>query len=65
MTLEQSAPSGPSLPARVFAGAVMLLGVVLVLRWLLFALLGTLQFALIVVAILAAGFWAVSAKANR
>mgnify|MGYP007131874443 FL=1 len=65
MTKEQPAPIGPSLPAQIFIGAVVLLIVVLLMRWILFTILGTLRFILIVVAIVAAGFWAITAKANR
>lgn len=65
MTTEQPAPTGPSLPAQIFIGAVVLLIVVLLMRWILFTILGTLRFILIVVAIVAAGFWAITAKANR
>ena len=65
MTTEQPASTGPSLPAQIFIGAVLLLVVVLLLRWILFTILGTLRFVLIVVAIVAAGFWAITAKADR
>ena len=65
MTSEQTASSGPSFAARIFIGAVVALVAIVVLQWVLSAVLGAIRFVLFVAVLLAAGFWAVSAKASR
>jgi len=65
MTTEESPSTGPSAAARIFIGAVVALIAVVLLRWIVLTVLGTLRFILIVIAIVAAVFWAITAKANR
>lgn len=65
MTSERTAPPGLSLPARILIGAVAALVAIVVLQWILAAVLGAIRFVLFVVVLLAAGFWVVTAKANR
>lgn len=65
MTSEQTAPPGPSLPARILIGAVAALVVIMLVQWVLAAVLGAIRFALFVVVLVAAAFWVVSAKAKR
>ena len=65
MSSEQSASPGPSLAARILIGAVLALLVIVVVQWVLAAVLGAIRFVLFLAVLLAAGFWVVSAKANR
>lgn len=65
MTSEKTASSGPSLSTRILVGAVLALVAIIVLQSLLAAVLGAIRFVLFIVVVLAAGFWAVTAKANR
>ncbi len=65
MTTEQPPSTGPSAAARICIGAVVALIAVVLLRWIVLTVLGTLRVILIVIAIVAAVFWAITAKANR
>jgi len=65
MPSEPPAPSGPSFAARVLIGAVLALVAIIVLQWVLAAVLGAIRFVLFIGVVLAAGFWVVTAKANR
>ena len=65
MSSEQSASSGPSLATRILVGAVLALLAIAVVQWVLAAVLGAIRFVLFLVVLLAAGFWVISAKANR
>ncbi|MGB1505796.1 MAG: hypothetical protein ACPHIC_05750 [Acidimicrobiales bacterium] len=65
MTTEQPPSTGRSAAARICIGAVVALIAVVLLRWIVLTVLGTLRVILIVIAIVAAVFWAITAKANR
>ena len=65
MTSEQTAPSGPSLPARILIGAVAALVAIMLVQWVLAAVLGAIRFVLFLVVLGAAAFWVVNAKASR
>lgn len=59
------ARGGLPFPAIVLIGALAVFGAITAVQFMLSAVVGVVKFALVVVVIVAIGWWVVSAKGNR